>query len=102
MHVGFFCRHHWIAGTLKHGYRHQNCVSICPRSEVMSKYVILTEIESGHFENGRFRIVGLYIFWLASIFLVQYDPRNKTNGCNRFSTTKTPQLDISQAIIDKY
>jgi hypothetical protein len=32
--------HQWIAGTQKHGYRHQNFVSISLRNRVMAKKVI--------------------------------------------------------------
>ena len=39
--IGVLKWHHWIAGTLKHGYRHQNHISICSRSRFMAKNVIL-------------------------------------------------------------
>ena len=40
INIGIFYWRHWIAGTLKHGYRPKNHVSICLRIKVMAKIVI--------------------------------------------------------------
>jgi hypothetical protein len=44
--------HHWIADTLKHGYRPQHFVSICPRNRVMAKYWYVIFASCGRGENG--------------------------------------------------
>jgi len=46
----FLC-HHWIAGTLKHGYRHQNHVCICLWNKVMSQNMIFPILLTANLDN---------------------------------------------------
>ena len=51
--LGIYQYYHWIHHPHKHGFRHQNLVSISPINRVIGENVIPQIFVGGHFKNGR-------------------------------------------------